>query len=159
MMPMNFQRQRQRGAALVVGLLLLVIITLLAIAGMNTASTELIMAGNEQFRNAAAQAAEAGIEREIVNIRDVSPAGEPITRAAEFNANTRSSTTITYRGEGGAQGMSSSYAAFHYDVTSVGTSSRNATDTQVQGAYYTNQIGTDGTQLPLPGKKPGLELE
>jgi type IV pilus assembly protein PilX len=156
---MSVSRRSQQGAALVVGLLLLVIITLLAIAGMNTASTELIMAGNEQFREAAAQAAEAGIEREIVNLRDVSPNGAPITREAAFGANARSSTTITYRGEGGAQGMSSSFVAFHYDVTSVGTSSRNATVTQVQGAYYTNQMGTDGTMLPLPGTTGAITVD
>jgi type IV pilus assembly protein PilX len=149
---MSVSRRSQQGAALVVGLLLLVIITLLAIAGMNTASTELIMAGNEQFR-------EAGIEREIVNLRDVSPNGAPITREAAFGANARSSTTITYRGEGGAQGMSSSFVAFHYDVTSVGTSSRNATVTQVQGAYYTNQMGTDGTMLPLPGTTGAITVD
>ena len=56
---------RQRGAALVVGLLLLLILTLLAISGMTTASLELQMAGNEQFQERAFQAADAGIERAI----------------------------------------------------------------------------------------------
>ncbi len=48
---------RQRGAALVVGLILLVIVTLLAIGGMNTAALELIMSGNEQYRQKAFEAA------------------------------------------------------------------------------------------------------
>jgi hypothetical protein len=55
----------ERGAALVVGLLLLTVLTLLAISGMTTASLELRMAGNEQYLERAFQAAEAGIERAI----------------------------------------------------------------------------------------------
>src|SRR5688572_1284483 len=54
---------RQRGAALVIGLMLLVVLTLLAVAGMNTASTELAMAGNEQYHLKASQFSETGIEQ------------------------------------------------------------------------------------------------
>src|SRR5256884_2014014 len=57
---------RQRGAALVVALLLLLVITLLAVAGMNAAAVEFVMAGNEQHRQNAFQAAETGIEQTIV---------------------------------------------------------------------------------------------
>ena len=46
----NFQKNQQ-GAALVVGLVLLVVITVLAISGMNTATTELAMARNDQKKN------------------------------------------------------------------------------------------------------------
>jgi type IV pilus assembly protein PilX len=53
----------ERGAALVVGLLLLVVLTLLAISGMTTATLELQMAGNEQYQERAFQAADAAIER------------------------------------------------------------------------------------------------
>ena len=55
-------RHRQQGAALVVGLLLLVVITVLAISGMNTAATELAMARNDQAYEDAFQAAETGLE-------------------------------------------------------------------------------------------------
>ena len=58
--------RRQRGAALVVALLLLLVITLLAVAGMNAAAVEFVMAGNEQHRQTAFQAAETGIEQTIV---------------------------------------------------------------------------------------------
>ena len=55
----------QSGAALVVGLILLLVLTILAISGMTTASLELQMAGNEQYQERAFQAAEAGIEQAI----------------------------------------------------------------------------------------------
>ncbi len=61
MKPMQLQR-KQRGAALIVGLVLLVVITVLAISGMNTAITELAMARNDQNYEQAFQAAETGLE-------------------------------------------------------------------------------------------------
>ena len=46
-------KSKQEGAALVVGLVLLVIVTVLAVSGMNTATTELAMARNDQnYENA-----------------------------------------------------------------------------------------------------------
>jgi len=53
---------KQNGAALVVGLILLVVVTVLAISGMNTATTELAMARNDQSYENAFQAAEFGLE-------------------------------------------------------------------------------------------------
>jgi type IV pilus assembly protein PilX len=61
------RRNRQSGAALVVGLLLLLVLTILAISGMTTASLELQMAGNEQYQERAFQSAEAGIEQAIAS--------------------------------------------------------------------------------------------
>ncbi len=56
---------KQRGAALVIGLVLLVVITVLAISGMNTATTELAMARNDQNAENAFQAAETGLENAL----------------------------------------------------------------------------------------------
>ncbi len=53
--------KKQNGAALVIGLILLVVITVLAISGMNTATTELAMARNDQITENAFQAAETGL--------------------------------------------------------------------------------------------------
>ena len=65
-MKMNFQsmveRKHQQGAVLVVGLLLLVVITVLAVSGMNTATTELAMARNDQTYENVFQSAEKGLE-------------------------------------------------------------------------------------------------
>jgi type IV pilus assembly protein PilX len=77
----------QRGAALVVGLLLLLVLTILAISGMTTASLELQMAGNEQYQERAFQAADAAIERAIdsgiyntnVTVGTYLPAANPAT--------------------------------------------------------------------------------
>ena len=55
--------RRETGAALVVGLILLLVLTLLAISGMTTASLELQMAGNAQYQERAFQRADAGVEQ------------------------------------------------------------------------------------------------
>lgn len=49
----------QNGAALVVGMLVLLVMTLLGISSMSTTTTELKMASNNQNRNTGFQAAEA----------------------------------------------------------------------------------------------------
>lgn len=64
-MKTNQLHQKQQGAALIVGLVLLVVITVLAISGMNTATTELAMARNDQNYEFAFQAAETGLENII----------------------------------------------------------------------------------------------
>ena len=64
-MKTQYTHQRQRGAALIVGLLLLVVITVLAISGMNTATTELAIARNDQIYENTFQAAETGIENAL----------------------------------------------------------------------------------------------
>ena len=60
---------KQNGAALVVGLILMVVISVLAISGMNTATTELAMARNDQNYENAFQAAETGLETALAQGR------------------------------------------------------------------------------------------
>ncbi|MCZ6585712.1 MAG: pilus assembly PilX N-terminal domain-containing protein, partial [Gammaproteobacteria bacterium] len=55
-------RHDQRGAVLVVGLIILMVLTVLGVSSMNTATLELTMAGNAQFHQEAFQAAETGID-------------------------------------------------------------------------------------------------
>jgi len=87
---------RQSGAALVVGLLLLLVLTILAVSGMTTATLELQMAGNEQYQERAFQAAEAGVEQAMA-------AGvyttDPAAIAAQYNDPTSAEPTPK-RGQG-----------------------------------------------------------
>ena len=87
---------RERGAALVTSLILLLILTLVAISGMNTATLELVMAGNTQFQENAFQVAETGVDRAIAsrNFSTVNPVVVPVTampNGATFQ------TATTYR--------------------------------------------------------------
>ncbi|HLU62460.1 MAG TPA: PilX N-terminal domain-containing pilus assembly protein, partial [Gammaproteobacteria bacterium] len=57
--------RQQRGAALFVALILLIVITILAVSTMGTSRLELRMAGNTQFSVHAFQAAQSAIENRI----------------------------------------------------------------------------------------------
>ncbi|MFQ5635592.1 MAG: PilX N-terminal domain-containing pilus assembly protein, partial [Gammaproteobacteria bacterium] len=59
--PRTRRKDRQSGAALIVGLVLMMVLTILAISTMRTSTLELAMAGNTQYREKARQLAEAGL--------------------------------------------------------------------------------------------------
>jgi len=152
---------KQRGAALVIGLLLLLVLTLLALTGMTTATTELVMAGNEQYRKNATQASSAGIERAIGKIATVPtvPNAAP-TVIAETHVD--GSTTDTYSTEtryigeevGLPQSSADKFVGLHYVIESTGTSARNASDRQVQGMFVVaagGGRGNDGNFNQLGG--------
>lgn len=133
----NRASQRQQGAALVIGLILLLVLTLLAVSGMNSASLEFIMAGNEQYRSNAFQAAEAGIEQTISQ-SVFNPAGGNATFAGANNATDNWNTTLTPQLGGSALpaiwGNSwNSFSTYHFEITSVGTALRSANAVNLQG--------------------------
>jgi len=131
-------RHRQRGAALVIGLILLLVLTILAISGVNSASMEFFMAGNEQYRQNAFQAAETGIERSMV-LGTYNPAtaiGQTITG---INVGTDTYTAQIMPQMGGLPqpalwGNSwNSFSTYHFVVTSAGVAARNSSATNNQG--------------------------
>ena len=133
---------KQRGAALVVGLLLLLVVTLLAIAGMNTASVEFVMAGNEQYRGRAFQAAEAGIEQSLVsgtfNPGDATKQKVSGTIAITATSQDSYSSVIERQLLGAAQpaiwgNTWNSFSTYHFEIASTGTSVRNSLAINTQG--------------------------
>jgi len=145
-------RHHQGGAALVVGLILLMVLTLLAISGMNTATLELQMAGNFQYSQSAFQAAEVGIERAI-QLGTPNTSTTPSTpRTLVPNASTDyyESVTrfqlpngVTFVPNGGfSMGSGAGFSAYHFDVTSTGTSARNARSVNTQSFYIVGPTGS-----------------
>lgn len=139
--------RRQRGAALVIGLILLLVLTLLAVTSMNTASTELVMAGNEQYRQNAFQAAETGIEQALVKLPGVNQATTPQTieeRPVTDSTTDRYIVTGQYMGSDyNLRGFSAGkFVGFHYQLTSTGASARNAASLNVQGAVVIQNAGS-----------------
>ena len=59
--------RRQQGAALVIGLILLVVLTILAVSGVFTSTMELRMVRNTQSQERAFQAAEVAVEDALAN--------------------------------------------------------------------------------------------
>jgi hypothetical protein len=142
---------RERGAALVIALLLLVILTILALSGINTATTELAMAGNEQYRRNAAQAATAGIEQAITRLGSVptstgaAPTVVGPTLLPESESD-RFSTSTRFIGDelGLPQSSADKFIGLHYQIDSTGTSLRNASDAQSQGVMVVAASGSAG---------------
>lgn len=69
---------RQRGAVLVVGLIMLVLITLLVTSAFTLSSTSIKAVGNMQFRDEAVAAANKAIEQVLSSPFTTSPAAEEI---------------------------------------------------------------------------------
>lgn len=143
---------RADGAALVIGLLLLMVLTLLAISGMNTATLELQMAGNAQYSQNAFQAAETGIEQAILSgtydttgTLTVPPTFVPSLTTDQFTTTTsftpENGTTDVPEG-GFSMGVGSGFSAYHFDITSTGTSSRNAVAVVTQSFYIVGPSGS-----------------
>lgn len=115
-------RNRQQGAALVVGLLLLVVITVLAISGMNTAATELAMARNDQAYEDAFQAAETGLETALSQGQFATSAMATIPTIVSDNQSI--ATTIQFEDstmvpdKAFSLGVGSGISAYHFLATS-----------------------------------------
>lgn len=140
-------RLEQRGATLVVGLVLLLVLTVLGVSGITTASLEVTMAGNTQFHQDAFQAAETGIDIPIARrtFSTVAPTILPSTSLGD-GIETRSRTTFEATTPvpdvAFSMGTSSgSVQAFHFDIVAVGTGPRNATSTHDQSFYVVGPGG------------------
>lgn len=130
---------RQSGAALVVGLLLLLVLTVLAISGVNTSSLNLIMAGNTQYSQSAFQAAESGIEAAMAgNEFNPDPNLAPEKQEnVQVGALAKATTTTTSQLCGAPQpalpGSSlDAFSTYHFEIDSTGESFRGATARNVQ---------------------------
>jgi type IV pilus assembly protein PilX len=152
---------RQRGAALVVGLLLLVILTLLAISGMNTASTELVMAGNEQFRQRAFNSASAGIEQRLETLAKVNQSLDTPTVVTKTINGDEYTTSTLYKGDDTniPDFSVGRFVGIHYQVLSTGKSKRDATTVHTQGAYVIQTANAGGNKLERTLESVGIKLD
>lgn len=137
MMNALIQRKKQNGAALVVGLILLVVITVLAISGMNTATTELAMARNDQNYENSFQAAETGLEQALSQPVFDTSVGMPDTVIAIPGSGGHDSVTANIVFEDStivpdrafSLGSGSGVSALHFLATATAESLRNPGDT------------------------------
>ena len=127
-----------RGAALVVTLLLLALLTMFALAAANSARIEHALASNEQFRENATNAARAGIElatQELLTMPnpDLAP---PLHRRLAL-AGGIDTLEVRARFAGYEAGLPQDSAALlagaHFEITSTGRSARSAQETQRSG--------------------------
>ncbi len=136
----------QSGVALFVGLILLLVITILAVAAMTMATADLRMAANRQFRENAFQAATRGVELAMLTpnlpttgadvVVDEAPVAGSNTDSLEYRISFDPETGVTNVPSGGySLGTATGFSAFHFETTSTGRSARDAEVVQEQGFY------------------------
>lgn len=146
--------RKQQGAALVIGLILLVVITVLAISGMNTATTELAMARNNQNYENAFQAAETGLEQAISQGSFNTLAGATVTQvindhdAVTAEIEFENSTLVPDKAF--SLGVGSGVAAYHFLATAQAESRRapGSTTDRDSTAVHTQAFYVVGPESP-----------
>ena len=137
--PCTTRIAHSRGAALVVSLLLLALLTLFALAAANSARIEHALAQNEQFRENAANAASAGIELATLELLTIA---EPRPRSAAATAThargrhrqrSRSARASPATKPALPQDSAALLAGAHFEIMSTGRSARGAHETQRGG--------------------------
>jgi len=146
----------QRGSALIVSLVFLIILTLLGLSTMNTSRLEIRMAINEQAANQAFQAAESGIQETLADgsVLDTNSqagvdntyyynqdANGPYTDGTNnYNEQVNTNTLFETSGPvpGGGFSLGGKVQAYHFRVLSVGQSVSGSENEQTQGFY---QVG------------------
>ncbi len=124
-------KNNQSGAALVVGLVLLVVITVLAVSSINTATTELAIARNDMNYEFAFQAAETGLEAAISRGQYSTVGDINMNQAVTLNEDV--SSVIAYQewtavpDRAFSLGVGSGISAYHFQATATAESKRAGT--------------------------------
>ena len=135
---LRMRRSREAGATLVVGLVLLLVLTLLGVSGMNTATLEVQMAGNTQFQQDAFQAAETGIDISIsLPSNPGAPQPVPLTPLGDGSYSTQAIKTCVWSADSAPHGVFSSgiVKSWYFDIVATGNGPRNARSTHTQSFY------------------------
>jgi type IV pilus assembly protein PilX len=143
----------QRGAALIIGLLLLLVLTLLAVSGMNSASLEYVMAGNEQYQKNAFQAAETAIEQayngpSFVPRNDPAPvANVAMPNAAGDVLGYAVTTDVPDPVPLCEPGYSSDFGCYYFTERATGRSARSSVAIHTQGFSFVVKTSDDDSAL------------
>ncbi len=133
--------RKQNGAALIVGLVLLMVLTLLAISSMTSSTTEVAMAQNARYTQNAFQSAETGIDLAIASSNwstttaTVVPTAPMQGSTGNYYGYDMQFDEVTPVPSGFSIGAGAGFLSYHFDVTSTGTSNRGATSTHQQSFY------------------------
>ena len=134
--------QRQQGAALVVGLILLVVLTILAVSGVFTSNMELRMVRNTPSQERAFQAAEVAVEDALANpVLSTSAGFIQGDLAVPNSAPDTYSYQLQFVGQSplgtGMTGYSigTAFQSYHFQVDATGNGPDNALAEHTQSFY------------------------
>lgn len=143
---------RQRGASLIIGLVLLLVLSVLAVSTMSSATFGLTMAGNAQYTEHAFQLAETAVEVAINDGPFCDRCGAKVTPTTEvadldgkpmgeFEASTDFQECTGIEGFSEDYNSSDSFRAYHFQITATGTSDRSARSVHQQDFFL---VGPNG---------------
>jgi type IV pilus assembly protein PilX len=139
---MTFNPGRQQGAALVVGLVLLIVLTILAVSGVFTSTMELRMVRNTQSQEHAFQAAEVALEDALANpVLSTSAPFNQATIAVPNSPGDTYSYQLQFVGQTplgtGMTGYSigTAFQSYHFQVDATGNGPDNAVSNHTQSFY------------------------
>jgi type IV pilus assembly protein PilX len=132
--------RRQQGAVLVVGLVLMLVLTVIGISGMNTATMEITMASSAQAQQDAFQLAENAIDIALAteNYATTEPRTVALLGVADFDrqaVTTYTEVNTPIPGEANSQGVAGAMEAWHFEVVAKSQGPRNAAASHTQGFY------------------------
>jgi hypothetical protein len=138
---------RQTGATLIVGLVLLLLLTIVGVSGMNTATFEVAMSGSSQYQQDAFQMAEDGIDIALAQRGFTTSGPRTIPWLGDPHYDRRSitsfvTTTPVPDAAFSAGTTTGSVQAFHFDIVSEGRGARNASSTHTQSFYVLGPGGS-----------------
>jgi type IV pilus assembly protein PilX len=141
--------RRQQGAALVIGLVLLLVLTILAVSGVFTSTMELRMVGNTQNQERAFQAAEVAIEDALANpVLSTSAVFNQATIAVPNSPDDQYSYSIQFVGQTplgtGMTGYSigSAFESYHFQVEATGENPDSGAVSNHTQSFYVVGPGT-----------------
>lgn len=150
MMTRNIQslrgNRKQSGAALIVALILLLVITILAMSMMGTSRMQLVMAGNTQFSLLAFQAAQSAIESRIIAAGFSTGTAAADVTYPYASIGTSATASIDYITASdvpaGGYSLGAGFQAYHFQIDAAATAPRGATSSQSQGIYIVGPGGS-----------------
>jgi len=155
-------RTKQSGAALIVGLIFLVILTLLGLTAMQTGIMEERMAGNSRDRNLAFQAAEAAMRDAEYDTHAIQPSGAQEAKLRTFGKISGMSGADTNCSEGLCCNPSTGGAAAGLTCIEPTTPVYNRFSSSIGISYGTYTFGYTSSSpatFPQVSKQPQYLIE
>jgi type IV pilus assembly protein PilX len=133
-------RSRCGGAALVVGLVFLLVLTVIGISGMNTATMQIAQASSTQLQHDVFGLAESAIDIALAtesystaSPRRVELLGTPDRDRTALTTYTNVNTGVP--GEANSEGVTGAMVAWHFEIEAQGLGPRGAVAAHAQGFY------------------------
>ncbi len=129
----------QRGMALIMALVILLILTILGVTAMTTSSLEEKMSGNIQEQTKAFEAAESGIAAVLLDPNAYTLSGVPYAPSAYQYGPGKATVTVTFRRFSeasratGAIFSKNDFQDAHFEIRSEGTTVTNAKSVNLTG--------------------------